>query len=79
MNRYVDLRIPIEFNISNLDVLKTHSDIVRTRQLRDDLSKNIRIEFDTIQNLKKTKLYKMYQKVETDLRRQKTRLRKLVF
>ena len=48
MSCYVDLRILIEFNVSNLNVLKTHSDIVRTRQLRDDLSKDIHIEFDTI-------------------------------
>jgi Protein of unknown function (DUF3435) len=76
MSRYVDPRAPTELSVSNLNALKTHPDIVRARQLRDGLSKDIRAEFGTIQNSKGTKLYQMYQKAEAGLRRQKTRLRK---
>jgi Protein of unknown function (DUF3435) len=76
MSRYVDPRAPTELSDSNLDVLKTHPDIVRARQLRDGLSKDIRAEFGTIKKSKGTKIHKLYQKAEAGLRREKIRLRR---
>ena len=76
MSRYVDPRAPTELGVSNLDALKIHLDIVRARQLRDSLSRDIRAEFGTIQKSKGTKIYEMYEKAEASLRCQKTKLRK---
>lgn len=74
MNRYVDPRAPTELSASDVDTLKTHPDIVRARQLRDSLSKDIRAEFSTIQNSKGTKMYEINQKAEAELHRQETKL-----
>jgi Protein of unknown function (DUF3435) len=76
MSRYVDPRAPTELSVSNTDSLKTHPDIVRARQLRDGLSKDIRAKFGTIKKSKGTKIHNLYQKAEADLRREKIRLRR---
>jgi Protein of unknown function (DUF3435) len=76
ISRYVDPRAPTELSDSNLDILKTHPDIVRARQLRDGLSKDIRAEFGTIEKSKGTKIHELYQKAEAGLRREKIRLRR---
>jgi hypothetical protein len=57
---YVDPRALIELSNSNLNILKTYLDIVRARQLRDSLLKDIRTEFGTIKKSKGTKIYKLY-------------------
>jgi len=76
ISRYVDPRAPTELSDSNLDVLKTHPDIVRARQLQDSLSKDIRAEFGTIKKSKGTKIHKLYQKAEAGLHCEKIRLRR---
>jgi Protein of unknown function (DUF3435) len=48
ISRYVDPRALTELSVSNTDSLKTHPDIVRARQLRNGLSKDIRAKFSTI-------------------------------
>ena len=76
MSRYVDLRALTELSVTNMDALKTHSDIVRTRQLWDGLLKDIHAKFSTIKKLKGTEMHKLYQKAEADLHRKKIRLRR---
>jgi Protein of unknown function (DUF3435) len=76
MSRYVDPRALTKLSDSNLDILKTHLDIVRARQLRDGLLKDIRAEFDTIEKSKGTKIHELYQKAKAGLRREKIRLRR---
>ena len=69
MSRYVDPRALIELSVSNLNALKTYPDIMRSRQLWDGLLKDIRAEFNMIQNKKKkTKLYQKNHKAKADLR-----------
>jgi Protein of unknown function (DUF3435) len=50
MSRFIDPRAPTELSTSDVNTLKTHPDIVRARQLRDGLSKDIRAKFNTIRN-----------------------------
>lgn len=69
MSRYVYPSAPIKLSASNLDELKTHPDIFTARPLRDCLSRDIRAEFDTIQNSKGTKMYEIYEKAEAGLHR----------
>jgi Protein of unknown function (DUF3435) len=60
MSRYIDLRAPTDISDLKLNKLKTDPDIVKYRQLRDNLSRDIRAEFSTIKKSEGTKIYKIY-------------------
>src|SRR5689334_12999632 len=62
MSRYVDPRAPVALTESEVNNLKTHTTIVKYRELRDSLSRTLRTTYGTINNGKGTELYKMYQK-----------------
>lgn len=78
MSRYVDPRAPTELSSSDLDALKTSPEVVRLRQLRDHLSKEVRQESGTLRNAEAdgTKMYRMYKRAEDALRCIKSKLRK---
>jgi len=79
MSRYVDPRAPTDISDLKLNELKTDSGMVKYRQLRDNLSRDIRAEFSTIKKSEGTKIHEMYQKAEANLRRQKVKLRSSAF
>jgi hypothetical protein len=69
MSRYVNPRAPTDISDLKLNELKINPDIVKYRQLRDNLSRDIRAEFSTIKKSEGTKIHEMYQKAEANLRR----------
>ncbi|KAH7002689.1 hypothetical protein B0J12DRAFT_706296 [Macrophomina phaseolina] len=79
ISRYVDLYAPTKPPSADLSVVKINPEIVRLRQLRDHLSKEVRQESSTLKNVEVegTKLYRMYKNTEDALRCTKARLRKL--
>src|SRR5207248_723725 len=70
MSRYVDPRAPTEPTPAEIDALKADSEIVRLRELRDQLSREVREESGTIKRAEaeKTKMYQMYKKANDALR-----------
>lgn len=78
MSRYVDPRAPTEPSSTDLDAVKIDPKLVRLRQLRDHLSKEVRHESGTLKQaeMKGTKLYRMYKNAEDALRCTKAKLRK---
>jgi len=70
MSRYVDPRAPIEPTSEEIDALKADSGIVHLRELRDQLSREVREESGTIKKAEAegTKMYQMYKKANDDLR-----------
>lgn len=79
MSRYVDPRVPTKLSPADLSVVKVDPEILRIRQLRDCLLKEVRQESGTLKNteVEGTKLYRMYKNTEDALRCIKARLRKL--
>lgn len=78
MSRYVDPRAPTEPSPGDLDAFKTSPQMVKLRQLRDHLSKEVRRESRTLKNAaaEGTKMYQMYKNAEDALRSTKAKLRK---
>ena len=79
MNRYIDPRAPTDISDLKLNELKTVPGIVKYRQLRDNLSRDVRAEFGTVKKSEGTKIYEMYQNAEANLLRQKVKLRRSAF
>lgn len=78
MSRYVDPRAPTEPPPGDLDAFKTSPEMVKLRQLRDHLSKEVRRESRTLKNaaVEGTEMYQMYKNAEDALRSAKAKLRK---
>ncbi|KAI9776368.1 MAG: hypothetical protein M1816_005335, partial [Peltula sp. TS41687] len=77
MSRYVDPRAPTELTESGLNTLKSHPEIVRLRQLRDNLTQEARRQYGTVKNAEAagSKISEMRQKAEAALRCSKVKLR----
>ena len=70
MSRYVDPRAPVLPALTEIDALKVDSEIVHLRELRDQLSREVREESGTIKKAEAegTKLYQLYKKANDDFR-----------
>lgn len=69
MSRFVDPRAPTEADLTELAAIRANPEVVQLKELRDNLSREVRQESGTIQKGKEqgTKLYQMYKKTSDNL------------
>jgi hypothetical protein len=76
MSRFVDPRAPVDLPEREVNKLKTHTGIVKLRQLQDGYFQTIRDKYGAIGKSVETELHAKYQKAKHALKCARVKLRK---